>query len=109
MQSAAPTALPTAKPALVLQRPSVSFNAGNGLPARPHSNLAAASGCSSNVLYAVIALLGDLDESSLHIVKAEARLIERYLQVLAIEEVRVARAESAKQQAALFPVQYLDS
>ncbi|DBA82055.1 TPA: hypothetical protein ACH3X1_007748 [Trebouxia sp. C0004] len=72
VQSAAPTALPTAKPALVLQRQSVSFNnARNGLPVRPHSNLASASGCSANVLYAVIALLGDLDESSLHIVKAE--------------------------------------
>ncbi|DBB16550.1 TPA: hypothetical protein ACH3X3_014812 [Trebouxia sp. C0006] len=72
VQSAAPTPLPTAKPALVLQRQSVSFNARNGLPARPHSNLAPASGCSSNVLYAVIALLGDLDKSSLHIVKAES-------------------------------------
>lgn len=71
VQSTASTPLPTAKPALVLQRQSVSFTAGNGLPARPHSNLAPASGCTSNVLYAVIALLGDLDESSLHIVKAE--------------------------------------
>jgi len=75
VQSAAPTALPAAKPALVLQRQSVSFNARNGLPARPHSNLAPASGCSSNVLYAVIALLGDLDESSLHIVKAEVNSV----------------------------------
>lgn len=71
VQSAAPTPLLAAKPALVLQRQAVSFNARNGLPARPHSNPAPASGCSSNVLYAVIALLGDLDESSLHIVKAE--------------------------------------
>ncbi len=76
VQSAAPTPLPTAKPALVLQRQSVSFNARNGLPARPHSNLAPASGCSSNVLYAVIALLGDLDESSLYIVKAEVNSVD---------------------------------
>ncbi len=73
VQSAAPTALPTAKPALVLQRQSLSFNARNGLPARPHSNLAPAS---ANVLYAVIALLGDLDESSLHIVKAEVNSVD---------------------------------
>ena len=75
VQSIASTPLPTAKPALVLQRQSVSFTAGNGLPARPHSNLAPASGCTSNVLYAVIALLGDLDESSLHIVKAEVNSV----------------------------------
>ncbi len=37
--------------------------------------------------------------------KLQAQLIERYLRVLAIEEGRVARAGSAKQQAALSPVQ----
>jgi len=37
--------------------------------------------------------------------KLQAQLIERYRRVLAIEEVGVAQAGSAKQQAALFPVQ----
>ena len=71
LQPAVRTVLPTTEAAPVLRRSSASFKASNALPTRPGSSPGPTSGRSSNVLYAIIALLGDLDDSALHIVKAE--------------------------------------
>lgn len=71
LQPAVRTVCPTTEAVPTLRRSSASFKAANALPTRPGSSLAPTSGCSSNVLYAIIALLGDLDDSALHIVKAE--------------------------------------
>ena len=72
-QPAAPLAVTTkssAEPSAPLPQSQPSFKAQENIGARctPTSN----GSSSSNVLYAVIALLGDLDERSLRLVRAEA-------------------------------------
>ena len=83
------TVLPTTEAAPILRRTTASFKAQNALPARPGSSLSPTSSCSSNVLYAIIALLGDLDDSALHIVKAEVTDCEPFRPKLAMPQVYI--------------------